>query len=63
MGGWGRGGDRNKRAVGFLLFLRPIFGYLLQNLSANVFYKLLEGKIVLPSVFNLLGKISKMLSV
>ena len=59
----GEGGGQNKRAVGFFLFLRPIFGYLLQNLSANVFYELLEGKIILPSVFNLLGKISKMLSV
>ena len=28
------------------LFLRPKFGYLLRNLPANVFYKLLEGKIV-----------------
>ena len=32
--------------VGFLLFLRPKFGYLLQNLPANVFYELLEEKIV-----------------
>ena len=32
--------------VGFLLFLRPKFSYLLQNLPANVFYELLEGKIV-----------------
>ena len=32
--------------VGLLLFLRPKFGYLLQNLPANVFYELLEGKIV-----------------
>ena len=40
--GWGR----NKRGVGFLLFLRPKFGYLLQNLPADVFHELLEGKIV-----------------
>ena len=32
--------------VGFLLFLQPTFGYLLQPLPANMFYKLLEGKIV-----------------
>ena len=32
--------------VRFLLFLRPKYGYLLQNLPANVFYDLLEGKIV-----------------
>ena len=32
--------------VGFLLFLRPKFGYLLQNMPANMFYELLEGKIV-----------------
>ena len=38
------GGD--KRGVGFLLFLQTKFGYLLQNLPANVFYELLEGKIV-----------------
>ena len=43
----GRGrGSRNKRGVGFLLFLRRKFSYLLQNLPANVFYQLLEGKIV-----------------
>ena len=42
----GGGEGRNKRGVGFLLFLRPKFGYLLQNLPANVFYELLEGKIV-----------------
>ena len=44
-----RQGDLNKQGagrVGFLLFLRPKFGYLLQNLPANVFYELLEGKIV-----------------
>ena len=40
------GVGRNKRGVGFLLFLQPKFGYLLQNLVANVFYELLEGKIV-----------------
>ena len=32
--------------VVFLLFLQPKFGYLLQNLPVNVFYELLEGKIV-----------------
>ena len=32
--------------VEFLLFLRPKLGYLLQNLPANVFYELLEVKIV-----------------
>ena len=44
--GWGGGVGRNKRGVIFLLFLRPKFGYLLQNLPTNVFYELLEGKIV-----------------
>ena len=34
------------RGLGFSIFLRPKFGYLLQNLPANVFYELLEGKIV-----------------
>ena len=32
--------------VRFLLFLRPKFGYLLQNLPASVFHELLEGKLV-----------------
>ena len=36
----------NKRGGGVLLFLRPKFGYLSQNLPANVFYELLEGKIL-----------------
>ena len=36
----------NKRGVRFLLLFGPKFGYLLQNLPANVFYELLEGKIV-----------------
>ena len=36
----------NKQGVRFLLFFWPKFGYLLQNLPANVFYELLEGKIV-----------------
>ena len=36
----------NKRGAGFLLFLRPKFGYLLQKLPTNVFYELLEEKIV-----------------
>ena len=40
------GGGGDKRGVGFLLFLQTKFGYLLQNLPANVFYELLEGKIV-----------------
>ena len=38
-------GGQNKRGVGFLLFLQLKFGDLLQNLPANVFYELLEGKI------------------
>ena len=42
----GGGGGQNKRGVGFLLFLQLKFGDLLQNLPANVFYELLEGKIV-----------------
>ena len=41
-----RQGGQNKREVEFLLFLGPKFGYLLQNLPANVFYEPLEGKIV-----------------
>ena len=44
-GGGGFGG-RNKRGFGFLLFLRPKFGYLLQNRPANEFYELLKGKIL-----------------
>ena len=28
------------------IIFKPKFGYLLQNLPANVFYELLEGKIV-----------------
>ena len=39
-------GSQNNRGVGLLLILRPKFGYLLQNLPANVLYELLEGKIV-----------------
>ena len=38
------GGGWNKRGVDFFLFLRTKFAYLLHNLSANVFYELLEGK-------------------
>ena len=46
-GGGGEGfGGRNKRGFGFLLFLRPKFGYLLQNRPANEFYELLKGKIL-----------------
>ena len=46
MGGLNKRGCEEGGGVGCLLFLRPKFGYLLQNLPANVFYELLEGKIV-----------------
>ena len=42
----GDAGGRNKRWCRILLFLPPEFGYLLQNLPANVFDELLEGKTV-----------------
>ena len=40
------GESEEEGRVGFLLFLQPTFGYLLQSLPANMFYKLLEGEIV-----------------
>ena len=45
--------------VRFLLFLRPKYGYLLQNLPANVFYDLLEGKIVENKDFKKKKKIKR----
>ena len=39
-------GVGTRKGVGFLLFLRPKFGYFYQNLPANVFYEVLERKIV-----------------
>ena len=40
------GGVGIRGGIGFLLFLRSKFGYLLQSLPVNVFYERLEGKIV-----------------
>ena len=41
-----RGGSRNKKEGRIFIIFTTKFGYLWQNLSANVFYELLEGKIV-----------------